>query len=313
MSTAAAAQAGRMPGVVVATDGSAAGSAAVRYAVTEAGRTGTDVSVVHVLPSYVPIVPMLPLVPDDLHAVGRSILVEAAKVASEADPRAVVSTELRSGPTAREVVTAAADARLIVVGHESTPGWERVFTGAITLEVAAHAHCPVISVPEDWSRGEGRRERIVVGYQDVAHEADLLPHAFVVAAARGADLTILHAWKLPGCYDDMIVRRTHEDEWHAAARERIESQTAGLRADNPEVEVDVRVVHDQPAHALREASKDADLLLVGRHADSGVRHLGSTARALLREATCPVEVVPTRLVGSADQELRLERAGAPLK
>ena len=118
---------------------------------------------------------------------------------------------------------------------------------------------------------------------------------------------------LPGCYDDMIVRRTHEDEWHAAARERIESQTAGLRADNPEVEVDVRVVHDQPAHALREASKDADLLLVGRHADSGVRHLGSTARALLREATCPVEVVPTRLVGTADQELRLERAGAPLK
>jgi nucleotide-binding universal stress UspA family protein len=153
----------------------------------------------------------------------------------------------------------------------------------------------------------------VVGYQDVAHEADLLPHAFVVAADRGADLTILHAWKLPGCYDDMIVRRTHEDEWHAAARDRIESQIAGLRADNPQVAVDVRVVHDQPAHALREASTDADLLLVGRHADTGLRHLGSTARALLREATCPLEVVPTRLVGTAEDELRLERAGAPLK
>lgn len=298
--------------VVVATDGSTAGSDAVRYAVAQAARMGVGVDIVHVFPSYVPVAPMLPPIPDDLQEVGRSILAQAVRVAAEADPSVDVTFHLRSGASVHEIVAAAGDARLLVVGHESTPAWERVFTGAVTLGVAAHAGCPVTSVPEGRQPAEGRRERIVVGYQDVAHEAGLLPHAFRVAADRGADLTILHAWKLPGCYDDMIVRRTHEEEWHAAARGRIESQIAGLREDYPEVAVDVRVVHDQPAHALWEASKDADLLVVGRHADRGIRHLGSTVGAVLREACCPVEVVPTRLVGGVE-ELRLERAGAPLK
>jgi nucleotide-binding universal stress UspA family protein len=279
--------------------------------VAQAARLGVGVEIVHVFPSYVPVAPMLPPIPDDLQEVGRSILADAVRVATEADPTVAVTTTLSSGPSAREIIAAAADARMLVVGHESTPAWERVFTGAVTLEVAAHAGCPVVSVPEGWQPTEPRR-RIVVGYEDVTHEAGLLSHAFTLAAARGADLTILHAWKLPGCYDDMIVRRTHEEEWHSAARERIESQIAGLREDDPEVEVDVRVVHDQPAHALREASRDADLLVVGRHADSGIRHLGSTVAAVLREAACPVEVVPTRLVGGVG-ELRLEEAGAPLK
>ena len=87
----------RNQAVVVATDGSTAGSDAVRYAVAQAARMGVGVDIVHVFPSYVPVAPMLPPIPDDLQEVGRSILAQAVRVAAEADPSVDVTFHLRSG------------------------------------------------------------------------------------------------------------------------------------------------------------------------------------------------------------------------
>jgi hypothetical protein len=64
---------------------------------------------------------------------------------------------------------------------------------------------------------------------------------------------------------------------------------AGLPADD----VDTSAWLGRPAVVLRERSAAADLLLLGRRA-SGMPggHLGTTARALLRDSVCPVEVLP---------------------
>jgi nucleotide-binding universal stress UspA family protein len=62
------------------------------------------------------------------------------------------------------------------------------------------------------------------------------------------------------------------------------------------MDTDVQVVHGRAAEALVEASADAELLVIGRH-DPLVpigSHVGPVARAVLREATCPVLLASPR-------------------
>lgn len=280
------------PGIVVGTDGSEHGLQAVRYAAREARRLRLPLTVVHVVPDYVPMAAMRPLVPDDLAGVGRTILAEAANEAGRQAPGLEVSRSLRHGDAAAALLVASRTAALLVLGHESVAPWRRVFTGAVTMKVTARATCPVVSVPEGWDAVPEPVGVVVAGFEDAAHDGPLLERAFDSAAARGAVLTIVHAWELPGGYDDIIVRRTHGEEWSHTFRERIEAGIADLRAAHPGVAVEVRVVHGQAAHALREASRGADLLHLSRRRAPGALGLGGTARALLREAACPVEVAP---------------------
>ena len=78
----------------------------------------------------------------------------------------------------------------------------------------------------------------------------------------------------------------------------------------PTVKAYVRVVLRRPAGALVGASGRADRLIVTKP-DHGARvhHLGSTARALLRDAECPVEVVPPRQGPEDIAGFDLERGG----
>jgi nucleotide-binding universal stress UspA family protein len=56
------------------------------------------------------------------------------------------------------------------------------------------------------------------------------------------------------------------------------------------VPVEVHVRRARPAEALIAASRDADLLVLGRHATTAPAgsHLGPVARSVVREACCPV-------------------------
>jgi nucleotide-binding universal stress UspA family protein len=71
-------------------------------------------------------------------------------------------------------------------------------------------------------------------------------------------------------------------------------------------------VHGQPAHTLVEASKAADLLVISRPVHgSFVHHLGATARAVIREAACPLVVVPPLAQSPEAEHVRTEPALAP--
>jgi nucleotide-binding universal stress UspA family protein len=154
-----------------------------------------------------------------------------------------------------------------------------------------------------------------VGFKDSTHGSGALDQAFAMAGARGARLTVIHAWELPSVYDDIIVRRTHDEDWNVKALDSIGSRIAGLRKEYPGVVVDVEIAHAQPAHALVEAATGADLLLIERRGGrlpSGF-HLGGTARAMLREAPCPIEILPPHGSPVELEHLDLESAGVPLK
>jgi nucleotide-binding universal stress UspA family protein len=152
---------------------------------------------------------------------------------------------------------------------------------------------------------------VVVGIKSTEGSADLLRTAFRIAADRHARLVVLHAWKLPYGYDEVINTRSDQQEWADRAQRLIERGVASLSHAHADVSVEVRVVHGQAAVVLQSASRDADLLLVARRGHAfPLGHLGGVGRALLRESLCPVEIVPAADEPSAATDIVIERDGA---
>src|SRR4249919_1328159 len=131
-----------------------------------------------------------------------------------------------------------------------------------------------------------------------------------LADGLGAELEVLHAWKLPGMYDDMIADSTEEETINARELALIEPLLGDLRRAHPGVRAYARVVHRRAAGALVGASARADRLVIIKPSHGGrVHHLGGTARALFRDAQCPIEVVPPSHEPADIPGLVIERGG----
>lgn len=298
------------PRIVVGVDGSDAALAAVRYAAAEAVRGGAELVIAHAGPSPLVLgaagpLGLYPLTPAEYRGVGIKIVNHARTVAREvAGDSWPIRTALLDGETAAAALVAHAHgARMLVLGDQRRALLDRLVTGSVLHDVAGNARVPVIVVPEGW-QGEDPKAVVTVGIGEIETSEDLLQHAMAIAADRDATLRIVHAWELPGLYDDLIVTRIDSELWRDQNRQEIEAVLRRLRPAFPHLAVDVELVHQQPARALVAASGNADLLVLGRRR-RGLRHLGGTARAVLREARCPVEVVPPAQERTRSPESRI--------
>jgi nucleotide-binding universal stress UspA family protein len=94
-------------------------------------------------------------------------------------------------------------------------------------------------------------------------------------------------------YDNIITERASTPDWLARTRAELEEWLETLKPEFPTVKVEVEVSHSRPIEALIRASEHSDLLVVGRH-DPFIplgSHLGSVARTVLQQASCPVLVI----------------------
>jgi nucleotide-binding universal stress UspA family protein len=195
-------------------------------------------------------------------------------------------------------------ARLVVVQHRTSSALERLVVGSTSHGAAAHSACPVVSVPGGWQPDPAAVE-VVVGVHEGGVPRQVLDAGLAWAAAAGAPLRIVHAWRLDAAYDDIITNRVAAD-WREEQRERLVATVAEVRGAWPQVEVAIEVRHQWPADVLVDDSRNASLVVIGRRGVHGwiPEHLGSLARTVLRAAKCPVMVVPVgnRAVGPADRE-----------
>jgi nucleotide-binding universal stress UspA family protein len=298
--------------VLVGVDGSPGSSATLGYAASEARRRDTGLRLVHVVPDYAAMSPMLPMVPSELEATGRKILERAATEAADLVGRERVVTSLVRGSRVPSLVRAAEHAVVVVLGREDIRLVERLVTVATTIGVASRSARPTIAVPPGWAE-PAETLPVVVGLKSTDHARGLLRRGFETAAGHGAPLVVVHAWELPSGYGDMIADRVGREEWHARLASQAEPHLAEWRAAFPDVRVELRIVHGQPARVLQAATAGAGLLLVVRRLygfPGG--HLGGTGRTLLRSSACPVEVVPVGVVADLETAAPVHRGGALL-
>jgi nucleotide-binding universal stress UspA family protein len=302
--------------VVVGVDGTPGSAAALRYALEEAARSGGKVDVVHVVPDYVPMAGMYPIPPDDLMAAGRSALESTLREVGASSSGDAMATHLTRGGVVKTLTDTGEHALAIVVGSDRRSLSSRLLTGNVSTGVAARAAVPVVSVPETW-RGDRDTGTVLVAVKRPDQSDALMAEAFAVARGRGSRLVVLHAWRFPAAYDGIVVSDPGSlAEWGERATEEVDALVAPWRRSHPDVDVEVEVVHDHAAHTLVTASEDADELIIVRraHGYPASTHLGSTARAVMLHAHCPVRVVPPAHVPVLPElDLELETAGTALK
>jgi len=268
---------------------------ALAFAAAEAVRAGCGLHLVHA----VDLTPMaadhvlLPAVDMEAWAAGR--LAEAVKIADELVDGAVpVTHELVRGTPVGALVEVGRTARMVVLEHRHLSRLSRIVNRTVAGGVAAHLRVPVVAVPSEW-RPDGEQPVVVAGVDVPGRADEVLRAALAEAHARGARLRLVHSWSLPKAYEGTFTA----DEvrgWSASARaegcaalDRVGDLTAATDAD-------VRVEQGRASEVLVQASVGAELLVIGRH-DPLVpigSHIGPVARAVLREATCPVLLATPR-------------------
>jgi len=299
--------------VVVAVDGTDRSDGAVRYAVHEARRRRTRLTVVHVAPPGLPVggsMPYMDYPRDALVGVAQKVLDEAVERTRALAPDLEVDGLLRQGRRVVELAVAAAAGSLVVLGRETRHGMDRVYVGTTTAGVAARASVPVAVVDGDWQPTE--HGRVLVGVEPTSSE--ILAYAFPLAAARHALLQVMHVWKVPDPYAALDRERSVTGEWVIAATRLLQQTVADWRASFPDVEVEVSVVPGRPAQELVDAAAHADVLLLARRRRD-IEHpgrLGATSRAVIGRPGAPVEIVPMTGV-PRHAPLVLERFGEVLK
>ena len=283
--------------VLVGVDATSDGDRALHYAVQEALRLHRPLRVVHAIVEDRALVPMAPLLPvayaPSAIEIGKRIVDSAVRLAEHLGGGELVVDEVLGHGSRREVVLEhAEDAYEVVLGRRHST-LSRVATGSTTSSVAAHAACPVVSVPSAW-RSDLARHRVVAALDGSSASEPVLDFAFDAAEARDATLSLVCAWRPEAAYDAAVGARVHADEWTREAQRRIAEISAGSRADHPDLPVSTVAEYELTATALTEATRSADLLVLGR---TGHRRpfgllLGSVTHTLLRTAECPLAIVP---------------------
>lgn len=213
-----------------------------------------------------------------------------------------VEAEVRDGVPVVEIADAAdaADARLLALGVRASGTWADALIGSTTDRVLAKATRPVLVVRRP-AQGPYQRIGVGVDFSDYAQPA--LGWAQALAQATpGATLELVHAQEplvdggLPYAPVDSVVLRQQADSERAQAMQGL-ADLAAARGLEPGKTVRCQVREGGPRQVLDELSRSGlDLLVVGKHGRSRIEEwlLGSVTRHVLSHAGCDVLVTTAR-------------------
>jgi nucleotide-binding universal stress UspA family protein len=133
-------------------------------------------------------------------------------------------------------------------------------------------------------------KRIVVGVDGSATSIHALQWAVRQAGLTGATVDAVCAWQFPVSYGWAVTDNT---DYAALAAETLEKAIAEVRQAGETTEIQGHVVEQNAAQALIDASRGADLLVVGSRGHGGFTGalLGSVSNHCVHHATCPVVVI----------------------
>lgn len=278
--------------IVCPTDFSDSAAAAFAESVRLARWFGAKVTVLHVMPFAVPIegaAGYIPVTVSNGEEARKAALVELRRFVEATEHTGVpIEIVCREGDPCGEIreVVRKSGADLVVMGTHGRSGFKRLLLGSVTEAVLRDAPAPVLTVHDGLRRRKGLYRRIVCATDISELTAPTIAFAMALADEGANHLTVLNVIEdgresLRGDLERTALaalRKLIPDD--ARDSYRIEEHVAFGQADR---EIQKVVAHEQ-----------ADLIVMGthRHAVFGAL-FGSTVRGVVRDAACPVLLVPT--------------------
>ncbi|WP_372661379.1 universal stress protein [Amycolatopsis kentuckyensis] len=152
---------------------------------------------------------------------------------------------------------------------------------------------------------------IVVGVDHSAVSVAALHWAAAEAAGSGRQVVALRAWTFEPVYDLGAAVAGTPQAVADRERQQLDDIVGEVRAEHSGVAIRAELVEHSATVALEEASKTAAMLVLGSHGRGRLLKLlvGSVAGHCLREASCPVVVIPARTVPEPETEAAPVEAG----
>lgn len=287
--------------VVVAVDGSEASNNAVRWAANTANKRGVPLRLAasYTMPQFLYAEGMVPPQElfDELQTETMETVEAARTIAHEVAPDIKIGYTIAEGSPIDMLLEMSSDVTMIVMGSRGLGGLSGMVMGSVSAAVVSHAKCPVVVVREDNQVTDTNKYGpVVVGVDGSEVSQRATEFAFEEAQARGAKLVAIHTWMDMQVQASLAGLAAAQQEWNVIEDEQtqlLHDRIQPLLERFPDVDVDMVITRDRPIRALEDSAKDAQLLVVGSHGRGGFRGmlLGSTSRALLQSAPCPMVVV----------------------
>lgn len=242
-------------------------------------------------------------------------LAEARRIVEEAG--LPVEEVAAAGDAAKAVVEQSGDAALVVLGKRGRGGALRGRLGSVSAAVAAHAKAPVVVVPE---AAEHRHSEHHLGANDLALEAEgpvradsvdfggrvvvgldaagsrnpALRQAMAYAQEHGKTLALVSVNGALSGTPEWFQDEFNQSRYYQEADEKLTVISKEIAEEHPELTVEHHIFVGRPARILMNATRSADMVVVGSRGIGGFRGLllGSVSQGVLEHAAGPVMVVP---------------------
>ena len=220
-------------------DGSPTSDLALDWAVEEATRKGLPLHIIHGFPyGYPTTVTGMGYAIADLSDLAAGVRKDAIARASPANPNLVITWDQPPLGPAVALVNASEAADTVVVGARGMSAVRGLLLGSVSVQVAAHAHCPVVVVHERRTPSKVD-DPVVVGVDGSASSMNAIAYAYEQAATRGVGLTVVHAWWLDSVEGAAASAIWTVDWQHIAEEEQalVAESLAGWQEKYPDVTV----------------------------------------------------------------------------
>ncbi|NJC24446.1 nucleotide-binding universal stress UspA family protein [Arthrobacter pigmenti] len=305
-------------GIVVGVDGSDQSLCALVWAAKEAERRRTPL---YVVTAYtVPVFAASSMdagyatVDDSVVREGAQAVLDQA-VSRIAGHNIEVIPRVETGDASGVLLELSEEAELMVVGSRGRGGFVGRLLGSVSAALPAHSKCPTVVVPlycaprldeagveppkpkgAPCPRAEEIEKVVVVGVDgsEQARMASLV--AAEQAQTRGLPLRVVCS--LPPFTGSLawMPAPVDREALHSEIMVQLNAGKAWLQSHFPEVDITVELLDGPPVETLIEASRTAELVVVGTRGRGGFAGmlLGSTSQGVLHHAKGPVLVVPDR-------------------
>ncbi|SEI93635.1 Nucleotide-binding universal stress protein, UspA family [Arthrobacter sp. yr096] len=256
--------------ILVALDGSRAGSPVADWAAARADSLGLGLALVHVVPGEW----AYPRENDHQLALSRAedLLTSEAKRLAAAFPTLRIATKRLSGEPAATVASLSPAYSMVVVGTDRGPGTEGQGYGSVSFQVAVTSKCDVAVVP---GSAPQQRSGVVVGVDGSAESLDALDQGAREAQRLDDELIIVHA-------TGPEVGLAEGGKVLGAAVQRVNHKFPSV------VVKEVLDTTRGPGESLITAAREAQLLVMGCKGRGGLSVLlGSVAQHVLLHVQCP--------------------------